>query len=120
MGGYNSSWYKHFTVRMFCSERPIVRVEATVMIRGEDGFTPHLGYGNSRIAIYESLTRTEYLLYAYKIQDKKVSQINKLCISVLIPLFRLAVLSRAELVLKTQKCLKKPLKFVTSCSNLNN
>lgn len=42
------------------------------MVRGELGFTPHLGYGNSRVAIYESISRTEYLLYGYKIHDKKV------------------------------------------------
>ena len=45
------------------------------MIRGEVGFTPHLGYGNSKIAIYESLSRTEYLLYGYRIQDKKVREV---------------------------------------------
>ena len=68
-----------FQLSIVFSERPIVRVEATVMIRGEIGFTPHLGYGNSKIAIYESLSRNEYLLHGYKIQDQKVSAIS-LCL----------------------------------------
>ena len=56
-----------------CRERPIVRVDAVVMVREEEGFTPHHGYGYSRVSIYESVSATDYLVYAYKIHDQKVS-----------------------------------------------
>ncbi|XP_002127752.2 sprouty-related, EVH1 domain-containing protein 2-like [Ciona intestinalis] len=55
------------------NERPIVRVEATVMVRGELGWTPHLGAGHSKVAVYESMPRTDYRLYGYRIQDKEVT-----------------------------------------------
>uniref|UniRef100_H2YZ34 WH1 domain-containing protein n=1 Tax=Ciona savignyi TaxID=51511 RepID=H2YZ34_CIOSA len=55
------------------NERPIVRVEATVMIRGELGWTPYRGAGHSKVAVYESMPRTDYRLYGYRIQDKEVT-----------------------------------------------
>lgn len=42
------------------------------MVRGDLGFSPCFGYENSRVAIYESVTCTEYLIYGYKIKDKSV------------------------------------------------
>nr|CAB3266539.1 sprouty-related, EVH1 domain-containing protein 2-like [Phallusia mammillata] len=60
-------------LRIEWNERPIVRVEATVMIRGEVGWTPYLGAGYSKVAIYENVMHSEYRLYAYRIQDKVIT-----------------------------------------------
>ncbi|XP_076815686.1 sprouty-related, EVH1 domain-containing protein 2-like [Clavelina lepadiformis] len=59
--------------RIEWNEHPIVRVEATVMARGELGWTPYLGAGHSKVAIYESTVRTHYRIYGYKIHDRKVT-----------------------------------------------
>ena len=61
---------------IFCSDRPIVRVEGMVMIRSDLGFSPYMGYDNSRVAIYESENRSYYLIYGYKIKDTSVVSIR--------------------------------------------
>jgi len=55
------------------NDRPIVWVDATVMERGEDGWSPHLGNGHSKVAIYESTSGSHYKLHAYRSQDRVVT-----------------------------------------------
>jgi len=44
------------------------------MTRDDLGWSPHLGPGYSKVAIYENASRTEYRLYGFRMHDKTVSR----------------------------------------------